>query len=136
MDSYYVGQEVSVEKTFQKEEVLAFSEITGDKNPLHIDKAFAEKSRFGGLIVHGIFVAGIFSEIIGTHLPGRGSIYLEQNLRFLKPVYVGESIVVKVRVTEINEKKRVLALDTEAYGEEGKILVCGTAKVLYDEPAF
>ena len=136
MDSYYVGQEVSVEKTFQKEEVLAFSEITGDKNPLHIDKAFAEKSRFGGHIVHGIFVAGIISEIIGTHLPGRGSIYLEQNLRFLKPVYVGESIVVKVRVTEINEKKRVLALDTEAYGEEGKILVCGTAKVLYDEPAF
>ena len=125
MDSYHVGQEVSVEKTFQKEEVLAFSEITGDKNPLHIDEAFAEKSRFGGLIVHGIFVAGIFSEIIGMRLPGKGSIYLEQNLRFLKPVYVG-----------IDERKRVLTLDTEVYGEEGKKLVCGTAKVLCGKPAF
>ncbi len=136
MDSYHVGQEVSVEKTFQKEEVLAFSEITGDKNPLHIDEAFAEKSRFGGLIVHGIFVAGIFSEIIGMRLPGKGSIYLEQNLRFLKPVYVGKPVVVRVRIAGIDERKRVLTLDTEAYGEEGKKLVCGTAKVLCGKPAF
>ena len=136
MDSYHVGQEVSVEKTFQKEEVLAFSEITGDKNPLHIDEAFAEKSRFGGLIVHGIFVAGIFSEIIGMRVPGKGSIYLEQNLRFLKPVYVGKPVVVRVRIAGIDERKRVLTLDTEVYGEEGKKLVCGMAKVLCGKPAF
>ena len=101
MNNFYIGQEVSIEKEFVKSDVLAFSKITGDVNPLHLDSNFAQKSRFGAPIVHGMFIAGVISNVVGTRLPGKGSIYLEQNLRFLKPVYVGESVIVRVKIIDI-----------------------------------
>lgn len=132
MGSFYIGQEVSVEKTFGKEEVLAFSELSGDCNPLHIDDEFAKNSRFGATIVHGIFVAGLISKAIGMQLPGEGSIYLEQNMRFLNPVYVGECVTAKVKIIDIIWEKKIFLLETNVYGKDGKCFISGTAKVLYE----
>ncbi|EOS44188.1 MaoC family dehydratase [Lachnospiraceae bacterium JLR.KK009] len=132
MDDFYIGQEVSVEKTFGKDEVLAFSELTGDCNPLHIDDGFAKNSRFGATIVHGMFVAGLISKVIGMQLPGEGSIYLEQNMRFLKPVYVGDCVTAKVKIKDIMQEKKIFTLETNVYGNDGTCFVSGTAKVLYE----
>ena len=132
MDDFYIGQEVSVEKTFGKDEVLAFSESTGDCNPLHIDDGFAKNSRFGATIVHGMFVAGLISKVIGMQLPGEGSIYLEQNMRFLKPVYVGDCVTAKVKIKDIMQEKKIFTLETNVYGNDGTCFVSGTAKVLYE----
>lgn len=130
VDNFYVGQEIVEEKVFKKSEVSLFAEITGDDNPLHIDDDFASKSRFGATIVHGILVAGLFSKIIGTQLPGQGSIYLEQNLKFLKPVYVGKPVFVKVRITDIIPEKKIFTLETNVYDDNDTMLVSGNAKIL------
>ncbi len=132
MNKFYIGQEVSEEKKFEKFEVLAFSEISGDNNPLHLDEEFARKSRFGAPIVHGILVAGLISKIIGTQFPGEGSIYLEQNLRFLKPVYVGECVVAKVKIVDIISEKKIFLLETNVYNKNGVCVLGGSAKVLYE----
>lgn len=132
MNEFYVGQEVSEEKKFEQSEVMAFSEISGDNNPLHLDEEFARNSRFGAPVVHGILVAGLISKIIGTQFPGEGSIYLEQNLRFLKPVYVGECVVAKVKITDIILDKKIFLLETNVYNKNEICVLCGSAKVLYE----
>ncbi len=132
MNNFYIGQEVSIEKEFVKSDVLAFSKITGDVNPLHLDSNFAQKSRFGAPIVHGMFIAGVISNVVGTRLPGKGSIYLEQNLRFLKPVYVGESVIVRVKIIDILWAKRIVCLETNVYAKSMVCKICGNAKILYE----
>lgn len=132
MNNYYIGQEVSIEKEFVESDVMAFSKITGDVNPLHLDSNFARKSRFGAPVVHGMFIAGVISNVVGTRLPGKGSIYLEQNLKFLKPVYVGESVIVRVKIIDILWEKRILYLETNVYDKSKACKVCGNAEVLYE----
>ncbi len=130
MNDFYIGQEISIEKKFEKNDVLVFSDITGDKNPLHLDDEFARKGRFGAPIVHGMFVAGVISKVVGMQLPGKGSIYLEQNLKFLRPVYVGERVIVNVKIIDILWEKRIVYLETNVYGKNEICKVCGNAKVL------
>ena len=100
------------------------------RNPLHMDERYAGRSRFRGRIVHGILVAGVISKIIGTQLPGEGSIYLEQNIQFRKPVYIDEKIIVKVKITGI--ANNIVTLETNAYKEDESLAVKGTAKILYE----
>ena len=95
-----------------------FAELSGDNNPIHIDETVAKNSRFGERIVHGIFVASFISKIIGTKLPGKGSIYLEQNLQFKAPVYIDEEVCICVKILEINN--RVITLETDVYDKNEK----------------
>ncbi len=132
MDKFYVGQEQSAQKNFTEEDVKLFAQISGDNNPLHTNLQYAEKSRFGAPVVHGILTAGLISGIIGTSLPGPGSIYLEQQLSFLQPVFVGEQVTATVRITHIIKEKRMIELETFVTGQNGKCAVSGTAKILYD----
>lgn len=97
-----------------------------------MDDDFASKSRFGATIVHGIFAAGLFSKIIGTVFPGHGSIYLEQNLKFLKPVYVGKRVFAKVKIKDILIEKKIFMLETNIYDEDDVMLICRSAKILYE----
>lgn len=129
-DCFYIGQEKEEEKVFTADDVALFSQISGDKNPLHLDEAYAKKGRFGAAIVHGILVSGLISKIIATELPGEGSIYLEQNLQFLKPVYVGEKVCARVKIADI--VKNVYTLETSVYNSSGICVLCGKAKVLYE----
>ena len=105
MDKLYVGQENVTEWVFAEREVRLFAEITGDQNPVHLDSEYAAKGKFGKTIVHGILLAGLISKVIGMELPGKGSIYLEQDLQFKKPVFVGEKVTAKVKITDIHKNK-------------------------------
>ena len=130
MDDFFIGQEIVEEKLFTEDQVRRFAELWGDRNPLHMDERYAGRSRFRGRIVHGILVAGVISKIIGTQLPGEGSIYLEQNIQFRKPVYIDEKIIVKVKITGI--ANNIVTLETNAYKEDESLAVKGTAKILYE----
>ena len=131
MDRFVVGQKVVLERTFSLEEVIAYAKITGDDNPLHVDEEYAKNSRFGGNIVHGMFVMGVVSKILGTILPGNGTIYLGQDVRFKRPVYVDKKVFIEVEIAEI-ENDRNIYLNTKVLDEEKNCLVEGSAKVLYE----
>lgn len=130
MNSFFLGQEFSSTRIFSKEDVFNFAKLSGDNNPIHVDDKFAEKSRFGKNIVHGILVASAISKVVGTEFPGYGSIYMEQNLQFKKPVYIGECVNVNVKITDIS--KKVLTLETNIYNQNKQCVILGTAKVLYE----
>jgi 3-hydroxybutyryl-CoA dehydratase len=91
-----IGQKATFGKRITEHDVQAFAEISGDKNPLHVDAAYAGQSRFGARIAHGALVFGLISAALGTELPGPGTIYLSQTVKFVKPVYFDDTIVATV----------------------------------------
>lgn len=94
-------------------DILAFAEVSGDFNPVHLDEAFAATTRFKGRIAHGMLSAAYISAAIGGELPGEGAVYLSQSLRFRRPVRIGDKVVTKVTVTAIDSVKRFVTLKTE-----------------------
>lgn len=132
MADFVVGQKAQIEKIFSLEEVIAYAKLTGDNNPLHVDSEYAKESRFGDNIVHGMFVMGVISKILGTVLPGNGTIYLGQDVKFKKPVYVNQKVMIQVEITQIEEERNLIYLSTSVWDTEGKCLVEGNAKVLYE----
>lgn len=132
MADIYVGQKAEASKCFTMEDVLQFAQLSGDNNPLHVDEAYAEQGRFGRCVVHGILVSGLISKVLGTQLPGEGSIYLEQNLSFRKPVYVGDTVTARIRITEIRQEKKIVILETNVYDQAEQCIILGTAKILYE----
>lgn len=132
MDNFYVGQKVMHEKSFTMDEVILYTQLSGDENPVHTDVLYAKNSRFGDNIVHGMFVMGVVSKILGTMLPGKGTIYLGQDVQFRRPVYVGKRVFFEVEIVEILEQKKQIILKTNVFDEEMQCLVEGTARVLYE----
>ena len=101
-----VGMEASFAKTVSEADILAFAEVTGDKNPVHLDAAYAAKTIFNEPIAHGMLTAGYISAVFGMELPGPGAIYVSQTLNFRAPVMIGDRVVAKVRVMELYPAKR------------------------------
>ena len=101
-----VGMEVSYSQTITDADIKAFSGISGDKNPVHMDEEYAEKSRYKKRIAHGLMSASYFSALFGTKIPGEGCVYVSQSLRFKKPVYLGDTVTASVIVTKIDLIKR------------------------------
>lgn len=128
-DSLKIGMSCSMAKAFTSEEVAEFSHLSMDLNPLHIDAGYAEKSMFGKRIVHGFLTASLFSAIIGTKFPGEGSIYLNQNMSFLHPVYHNQLVTATVTVKELFPEKHKVLLETVCKDESGTVLITGTALV-------
>ena len=110
------------------EQILKFSELTGDTNPIHLDPQYCEGTRFRTPIVPGMLISCIFSKIISTKFPGPGTIYREQNLKFSSPVYPGDKLVARLEVDEINEEEGQVSLKTTVKSGQ-KIVIEGTAKV-------
>ncbi len=129
IDKIYIGQNCSIHRSFTAEEVKQFASLSLDTNPLHTDATFASKSRFGQLIVPGMLSASLFSAIIGTRLPGDGSIYLSQNLSFRKPVYPNREVVATVTVTSMDRQKNRVTLSTTLHDNNGDLLIDGTALI-------
>ena len=124
-------------QTLSEAHVALFVGAVGDTNPLHVDEAYAKRSRFGGRIAQGILVAGLISTVIGTKLPGVGAIYLSQTLRFLKPTYLGDTITATAIVKAVREREKggyVLTLETFCENQRGERVIEGEAVVLYEEP--
>ncbi len=127
IDEFYIGQTASLSKVFKTEEVEAFAEMSFDRNPIHIDTGYAEQSIFGARIVHGFLVGSLISAVFGTQLPGKGAIYLHQEMNFRKPVYHGEEIKATVTVTNIRKDKSILYFDTKCENLKGEIVIEGNA---------
>ena len=100
------GMEASFAKTVSEADILAFAEVTGDKNPVHLDAAYAAKTIFKERIAHGMLTAGYISAVFGMELPGPGAIYVSQTLNFRGPVKIGDRVIAKVRVMELYPAKR------------------------------
>lgn len=130
MTNYTVGTTEKFTKTISESDVYLFAGITGDMNPVHINAVEAGKSPFQGRIVHGVLLLGFVSNVIGMKLPGPGTIYMEQNCKFLRPVKIGDTITASVEIVEIlNAEKRILKLNTSIYNQEGDMVVGGYAVV-------
>lgn len=126
---YREGDGFSFERFISAEDVRQFAAIVGDTNPIHLDAAFAENSFFKGRIVHGAFLAGLISKILGVDFPGEGTVYISQNTSFKRPVFVDSTVRVEVKVTQVNADKRRLVLETTILNSEGKVCLGGSAEV-------
>ena len=128
IEDFQPGQRASFRKTFTDEDVRLFIEITGDSNPLHTDEAFAASSRFGRRIVHGMLAASLFSTMVGMLLPGTGAIYRSQTLRFLLPVYVGDTVTAHFVVRSVDRARHRLEIDAWIENEAGQHVIEGTCE--------
>lgn len=122
-----VGQTCEMRKTFTEEDVKFFSVLSNDTNPIHLDSEYASKSIFKKQIVHGYLSSSLISAIIGTKMPGPGSIYLHQDLNFRRPVFIGEEVRAEVTVQDINIEKSTVTLQTNCYNPNNEITVEGSA---------
>lgn len=128
IEDFEPGQQASFTKTFTDEDVQRFVAITGDTNPLHLDDAFAAKTRFGRRVVHGMLAASIFSTMVGMLLPGTGAVYRAQTLRFLLPVYVGDTVTAHFVVSSVDCVKHRLEIDAWIENEAGERVIEGTCE--------
>ena len=124
-----VGQEACLEHTFRQEDVTQFATLCGDNQPLHLDADFAARTFFKQPIVHGMLTASLFSTLIGTRLPGPGSIYIGQELKFLRPVYMNETVRACLRITVLDAEKQRIHLVGEIANAEGKAVLTGSSEV-------
>jgi 3-hydroxybutyryl-CoA dehydratase len=130
--SLTVGARARLTREISELDIKTMAEITGDSNPVHVDEAFAAKTRFGGRIAHGVLSAGLISAVIGTRLPGPGSIYLSQTLNFHLPVRPGDIITAEVEVTRWRPDKKIVHLATRCFNQEGEDVVAGEAVVFVE----
>ena len=124
-----VGDHASRSRAFTPEDVAQFAALVGDRNPIHLDAEAAARTPFGRPIVHGVFVASLISAILGEDLPGPGSIYLSQSLRFEAPVYVGDTVTATAEVTAVRAEKRIVTLRTACVNAAGVCVISGEAIV-------
>ncbi len=129
INDFYVGQVYEVKRTVTSDMVQLFAEATGDKNPVHLDEEYAKNTIFGKRIAHGILSLGLISAVLGVEFPGAGTIYLMQNAKFKRPVYVGEEVIVRLTVKEVDTEKSRLLLSTEVVKEDGTLALEGEALV-------
>ena len=128
-----VGDTVSFEKTVSEDDIVAFARATGDEQPLHLDDAYAAKTRFKRRIAHGLMSAGRISAALGAKLaPQATVIYLNQSLRFLRPVFPGDTVTAKLEVTSIDIEKRFVTCSTVCVNQDGQTVLTGEATVLLD----
>lgn len=128
-----VGDTASFEKTVSDEDIVAFARVTGDEQPLHLDDAFAATTRFKRRIAHGMLSAGFISAALGTRLaPDAVVIYLSQSLRFLRPVYPGDTITAHLEVTAVDAEKSFVTCATECVNQDGTSVLTGEAVVMLD----
>jgi len=132
-DEFTVGQKYAVKKIITTEMVDAFAAITGDKNPVHVDGEFAKTTRFGRRIAHGMLSVGIISAILGNDFPGPGSIYMKQDVKFFKPIYLEEEVEIEIELLEKIEEKKRLLVRTTVKKSSGEIAVDGEALLLFTQ---
>ena len=128
-----IGMSRDLNKIVTDQDIALFAQVTTDHNPVHLDDSYAQKSLFEGRVAHGMLTASLISAVIGEQLPGHGSIYLSQTLKFLAPVRPGDSVYAKVSVTDINIAKRRIKLDCLC-SVDGKKVLIGEATVLAPSP--
>jgi 3-hydroxybutyryl-CoA dehydratase len=132
LDILEIGDTATYRRTVSYADIALFAAATGDTNPFHFDEEYAKKSRFGQRIAHGMLSTGYISTVLGTILPGPGTIYLSQKLQFKSPVFVGDTITAIAKVKEIREDKPLVTLQTDCINQKGEKVVEGEALVMVD----
>ena len=122
-----VGDAEEFTKTVSEADVYNFAGVTGDFNPAHIDEEYAKGTFFKKRIAHGMLSAGFISKVLGTQLPGPGAIYMKQDLKFLAPVYLGDTITARCEVTEVVLEKNRIILQTTCKNQDGTLVIDGVA---------
>lgn len=130
IDKINLGDSASFTKTVTEADIILYAGISGDFNPAHMDAESAKKGMFGQRIAHGMLSAGFISNVLGNYLPGPGTIYMGQELRFVKPVFIGDTVTATVTVKEKIEEKNRLKLDTVVTNQRGEAVITGTATVM------
>ncbi len=136
-EDFTVGQEEHMSVITSDKLVREFAKLTTDANPLHVNETFAKNSIFGRRLVHGAFSSGLISAVIGMKLPGPGALYLDQYCKFVKPVFIGDTLTATVKVLEKKVKERegkptmqLLILETIVQNQDGKVVTEGKATVM------
>jgi 3-hydroxybutyryl-CoA dehydratase len=128
-----VGDSASITKTITDDDIRRFADLVGDVNPVHLDDEIAKKTRFGRRVAHGMWGASLISAVLGTRLPGPGTVYLSQTMKFQAPIFLGDTVTAKVAVTKVRDDKPIVTLETVCENQEGKTLLQGEAVVLVEE---
>lgn len=129
-----IGDTYSEVFSYTQEQVIAFAELSGDRNPLHLDAEYAATTMFKKPIIHGILGASIMSKILGMHFPGEGTVYLKQEIDFKRPMYVDVQYEAQLKVLETNPDKHIAIVETKIVDKEtGKVNVLGNAHVMHKE---
>jgi len=129
-DDLEMGQTASITRTVTDHDIRLFAAVSGDTNPVHLDAEFAAGTMFKERIAHGMFTAGLISNVIAMELPGPGTIYLGQDMRFERPVKIGDTVTVTVEVIEKIDGKNFVKLSSIATNQDGKTVVSGVSTVM------
>lgn len=129
-----VGNSAQISNTITETVIHDFAKATGDFNPIHLDQTYAEKTQFKGRIAHGTLSIGYISSVFANLLPGPGSIYLSQEIKFLAPVRIGDVIAAKVEVVELIPEKNRVKFKTTCVNQNGEVVVDGTAWIMPPTP--
>ena len=130
IEQLHLGQKDHFEKTFSDSDVMLFAEISGDRNPVHINDIAAKNSVFGQRVVHGAFVLSTISALLGEKLPGEGTIYLGQESKFKAPVFIDDTVIATCEVVEIIKDKNIVKLHCSLVNQHGNVVVEGVATVM------
>ena len=128
-DELQVGQIGEYQKTLTEREIILFAAASGDTNPIHMDEEYAKSTPFGGRIAHGIWTASLISAAVANVMPGPGSIYLGQTLKFSRPVKIGDTITIQLEILEKNDKRKRVSIQCTGTNQEGKQIISGVADV-------
>jgi acyl dehydratase len=123
----FVGMRASLSRTVTREDIDRFADVTGDRNPIHVDEEYAGLSQFGRPIAHGMFGGGLISAVLGTDLPGPGALYMEQSLRFRKPVFMGDTITATVEIVALDAERNRIRLTTSCTNQINDVVITGEA---------
>lgn len=129
-DQIQLHQQARMSKTLTKQDILLFAAMSGDVNPAHMNEEFAKNSMFKGVIAHGMWSGSFVSTLLGTELPGPGTIYLGQSFRFKRPVKEGDTIEVVIEVTEKDEAKKRVKFTNTITNQLGEVVVVGESEVI------
>ena len=132
MSTLKTGDKASRSLTIRDETIRAFAEVTGDTNPVHLDDDYAAGTRFGRRIAHGMIAAGLISATLANDLPGPGTVYLNQTLKFKLPVYPGDTVTATVEVLSVRPDKPIVTLATVCTNQNDEVVLAGEAVVLFE----
>lgn len=127
-----IGATAQLTKTVTEEDIVTFAKVSTDVNPIHVDSSYAEKTRFGQKIAHGILGASFISAVIGNKLPGPGAIYLSQNLNFKAPVFIGDTVTTTGTVVAQKGNKPIYTIKTVCTNQDDVVVIDGEAVVMYE----
>ena len=133
MAKFSAGQISSCSKTITEKDVKTFAEISGDTNPVHLDETYAKQTRFGKRIAHGTLTIGLISVVLGNQLPGHGTVYMSQAIKFVKPVFFDDTITATVEILSIRADKGIVTLKTVCTNQRGENVAEGEAMVFHPD---